>query len=220
MSERDLQRWAAVPPTPADVYSPSPPIGCHSVTFYTELTISCDLTFGDRSKLLREGVVRQPLAASTYSSSSGSNSSGTPSNRSSSSSSRGSADRWRGRKALARQGGITSIRGPCRERTRVQVVQVVVERPGGEDVLDIMHGLSRMTIDPCIPTMPPGRTTSGFHRPGRPGGGGGGPLCKRFQYKEHLRCEVVNSIEIHVWNLRVMLRHLDASSTDHLQITH
>ena len=29
-----------------------------------------------------------------------------------------------------------------------------------------MHGRSRMTIDPCIPTMP-GRSSSGFHRPGR-----------------------------------------------------
>ena len=30
----------------------------------------------------------------------------------------------------------------------------------------IMHDRSRMTVDPCIPTMP-GRSTSGFHRPGR-----------------------------------------------------
>ena len=30
----------------------------------------------------------------------------------------------------------------------------------------VMHGRSRMTIDPRIPTMP-GRSTSGFHRPGR-----------------------------------------------------
>ena len=30
----------------------------------------------------------------------------------------------------------------------------------------VMHGPSRMTIDPRIPTMP-GRSTSGFHRPGR-----------------------------------------------------
>ena len=28
-----------------------------------------------------------------------------------------------------------------------------------------MHGRSRMTIDPYIPTMP-GRSTSGFHQPG------------------------------------------------------
>ena len=34
------------------------------------------------------------------------------------------------------------------------------------DVLDIMHGRSRMTIDPRIPAMP-GRSMSGFHRPGR-----------------------------------------------------
>ena len=34
---------------------------------------------------------------------------------------------------------------------------------GGE--LIIMHGRSRMNIDPRIPTMP-GRSTSGFHRPG------------------------------------------------------
>ena len=33
-------------------------------------------------------------------------------------------------------------------------------------VLDLMHGRSRMTIDPRIPTMP-GRSMSGFHRPGR-----------------------------------------------------
>ena len=29
-----------------------------------------------------------------------------------------------------------------------------------------VHGRSRMTIDPCIPTMP-GRSTSDFHQPGR-----------------------------------------------------
>ena len=33
------------------------------------------------------------------------------------------------------------------------------------DVLDIMHGRSRMTIDPRIPTMP-GQSTSGFRQPG------------------------------------------------------
>ena len=32
-------------------------------------------------------------------------------------------------------------------------------------VLIVMHGSSRMTIDPRIPTMP-GQSTSGFHRPG------------------------------------------------------
>ena len=30
-----------------------------------------------------------------------------------------------------------------------------------------MHGRSRMTVDPRIPTMPLGRSMSGFHRPGR-----------------------------------------------------
>ena len=34
------------------------------------------------------------------------------------------------------------------------------------DVLDLMHGRSRMTIDPRIPTRP-GRSMSGFHQPGR-----------------------------------------------------
>ena len=38
---------------------------------------------------------------------------------------------------------------------------------GGEGrVLDAMRGRSRMTRDPRVPTMP-GRSTSGFHRPGR-----------------------------------------------------
>ena len=34
------------------------------------------------------------------------------------------------------------------------------------DVLDLMHGPSRMAIDPRILTLP-GRSMSGFHRPGR-----------------------------------------------------
>ena len=37
---------------------------------------------------------------------------------------------------------------------------------GGGGVLDIIHGRSRMTIDPSIRTMP-GRSMSGFRRPGR-----------------------------------------------------
>ena len=37
---------------------------------------------------------------------------------------------------------------------------------GGRGVLIIMRGRSRMTIDPRIFTMP-GRSASGFHRPGR-----------------------------------------------------
>ena len=40
------------------------------------------------------------------------------------------------------------------------------------DVLDLMHGRYRMTIDPRNPTMP-GRSMSGFHRPGEEGEGGG-----------------------------------------------
>ena len=36
----------------------------------------------------------------------------------------------------------------------------------GRGVLDTIHGRSRMIIDPRIPTMP-GRSTPGFHRPGR-----------------------------------------------------
>ena len=38
------------------------------------------------------------------------------------------------------------------------------------DVLDLMHGRSRMTIDLRTPAMP-GRGMSGFHRPGRHCGG-------------------------------------------------
>ena len=34
------------------------------------------------------------------------------------------------------------------------------------DVLDLMHGRSRVTVDLRIPTMPV-RSISGFHRPGR-----------------------------------------------------
>ena len=37
---------------------------------------------------------------------------------------------------------------------------------GRRGVLIVSHDRSRMTIDPCIPTMP-GRSTSGVHRPGR-----------------------------------------------------
>ena len=41
-----------------------------------------------------------------------------------------------------------------------------------------MHGRSRLTIDPRIPTMP-GRSTSGFHRPDiAPSAGGGVLVCK------------------------------------------
>ena len=42
---------------------------------------------------------------------------------------------------------------------------MVNQRKGGKGN-HVMHGRSRMTIDPLIPTLP-GRSTSGFHRPGR-----------------------------------------------------
>ena len=38
--------------------------------------------------------------------------------------------------------------------------------PGGGGCTQFVHGRSRMTIDPRIPTMP-GRSMSGFHQPGR-----------------------------------------------------
>ena len=37
---------------------------------------------------------------------------------------------------------------------------------GGGGGTQFVHGRSRMTIDPRIPTMP-GRSTSGFHQPGK-----------------------------------------------------
>ena len=41
-----------------------------------------------------------------------------------------------------------------------------VGRRRGVPGTQFVHGRSRMTIDPRIPTMP-GRSTSGFHQPGR-----------------------------------------------------
>ena len=40
------------------------------------------------------------------------------------------------------------------------------EEEGGEGGTQFVHGRSRTTIDPRIPTMP-GRSTSAFHQPGR-----------------------------------------------------
>ena len=37
---------------------------------------------------------------------------------------------------------------------------------GGGVCTQFVHGRSRMTVDPRIPTMP-GQSTSGFHHPGR-----------------------------------------------------
>ena len=48
----------------------------------------------------------------------------------------------------------------------------------GGDILIVMHGRSRMTIDPSIPTMP-GRSMSGFHRSCRHG---------RYQVRSAARC--------------------------------
>ena len=42
----------------------------------------------------------------------------------------------------------------------------VVERGGRRRVYSVVHSVSRMTIDPRIPTLP-GRSTSGFHQSGR-----------------------------------------------------
>ena len=53
----------------------------------------------------------------------------------------------------------------------IQVRGVLVS--GGRGCTHAMHGRSHVTIDPRIPTML-GRSTSGFHRPGRHCLGGGG----------------------------------------------
>ena len=42
---------------------------------------------------------------------------------------------------------------------------------GGRRRTQFVHGRSHMTIDPRIPTIP-GRSTTGFHQPGTPGGSG------------------------------------------------
>ena len=57
-------------------------------------------------------------------------------------------------------GDVISVVG----QIAVLVCQLAQAEGGG--VLIIMHGRSRMTIDPRIPTMP-GRSASSFHRLGR-----------------------------------------------------
>ena len=52
-------------------------------------------------------------------------------------------------------GGVEGVLMSC---------MAVVVGEGG--VLIIMHGRSRMTVDPRIPAMP-GRSMTGFHRPGQ-----------------------------------------------------
>ena len=60
----------------------------------------------------------------------------------------------------------------------------------GGDVLIIMYGRSRMTIDPLIPTMP-GQSTSGFHRPGR---------HRLYQARSAVRCLASRMKgELHPW---------------------
>ena len=59
------------------------------------------------------------------------------------------------------------MHGPCllRPHTLVSLQYRDGEQRWGGHT-HVMHGRSRMTIDPRIPTMP-GRSTSGFHRPDR-----------------------------------------------------
>ena len=59
---------------------------------------------------------------------------------------------------------ITSVKANNVEYMARAVLLLQVTCIGG--VLDRRDGRSRMTIDPRIPTMP-GRSISGFHRPGR-----------------------------------------------------
>ena len=62
-------------------------------------------------------------------------------------------------------------------------------------VLDLMHGRSRVTIDPRAPTMP-GRSTSGFHQPGE--------RCV-YQARSAVRCSVSGvKGELHPTNNRWM----------------
>ena len=52
----------------------------------------------------------------------------------------------------------------CRTLCAVEMKATIGGGEGG--CTQFVHGHSRMTIDPRIPTMP-GRSTSGFHQPGR-----------------------------------------------------
>ena len=62
------------------------------------------------------------------------------------------------------------------------------------DVLDIMHGRSRMAIDPRIPTIP-GRSMSGFHRPGRQTllAQGWEGVCVMFPHLIALSAQLINT---------------------------
>ena len=86
------------------------------------------------------------------------------------------AGRWEGRKEGRKEGTCCVscvclfylfaflFCHPCCTINIGACVVPVGEGEGG--VLIVMHGRSRMTVDPRILAMP-GRSTSGFHRPGR-----------------------------------------------------
>ena len=61
---------------------------------------------------------------------------------------------------------------------------------GGGRVLVITHGRSRITVDPRVPSMP-GRSTSGFHRPGRQG---------EHQARTAVRCGIARLWRTQVFN--------------------
>ena len=75
----------------------------------------------------------------------------------------------------------------------------------GGGALNIMHGRSRMTIDPRIPTMP-GLSTSGFHRPGRQEGSYrkirhflvGGHSCYGCEYMSVYSCSAATVLQYRV----------------------
>ena len=62
------------------------------------------------------------------------------------------------------------VRGTAERGTDAQIMRDVLDR---RDALDLMHGRSRMTMDPRVPTMP-GRSMTGFH-------GGYAPVSRRHQ---------------------------------------
>ena len=68
-------------------------------------------------------------------------------------------DNWEGGGGIGR---VYSLPAVVSRQLEVVVVVVVVVL----GVTRFMHGRSRMTVDPRTPTMP-GRSASGFHRPGR-----------------------------------------------------
>ena len=61
---------------------------------------------------------------------------------------------------------LTAVRQGANVSSYIFVERAITSEAEGGGVLIIMHGRGRITTDPRIPTMP-GRSTSGFHRPGR-----------------------------------------------------